>query len=107
MDNQILYIIGAIFFASLGTAITRFLPFFLLKDRVGRPLLKYLQDTMPLLIMTLLVFFTLKDIPWRQTYGIYEISGILCAIVCFLLFKNSVLSIFSGIIFYLLVIRIF
>ena len=107
VDNQILYIIGAIFFASLGTAITRFLPFFLLKDRVGSPLLKYLQDTMPLLIMALLVFFTLKDIPWRQTYASYVISGILCAIVCFLLFKNSVLSIFSGIIFYLLVIRIF
>ena len=106
MDNTLYYIL-AVFVASLSTALTRFLPFFLLRDKADNPFLKYLEETMPLLIMTILVFFTLKDIPWGKTYGICEIGGIACSILCFLLSKNSIFIIFSGGIFYLVVIRFF
>lgn len=106
-DLDTLYIFWAIFAASFGTALTRFLPFFALKNATHNPLLRYLQETMPLLIMTLLVFFSLKDTTWSETYGAYEIGGILCASVCFVLSKNSVLSIFVGIIFYIFALKIF
>lgn len=102
-----LYILGAIFAASFGTALTRFLPFFLLKGEKKRPILEYLQKTMPLLIMTLLVFFSLKDVPFSENYGIYEIGGILGATLCFFISKNAVLSMFVGIIFYIFAIQFF
>ncbi len=101
------YLIGAILVASIGTALTRLLPFFVFRNVADNKLLKYLQETMPLLIMTLLVFFSLLGTPWSETYGIYEISGIFVAILCFLWFKNSVFSIFAGIIFYIFITRIF
>ncbi|TLD87861.1 AzlD domain-containing protein [Helicobacter sp. MIT 05-5294] len=100
-DLSSLYILWAILAASFGTALTRFLPFFALKNATNNAWLRYLRDTMPLLIMTLLVFFSLKDTPWSETYGLYEVFGIFCASLCFVLSKNSVLSIFAGIIFYI------
>lgn len=102
-----MYLILAILAASFGTMLTRFLPFWLLKKHSENKHLKYLQNTMPLLIMTLLVFFSIKDIEWSQTYGIPELIGIFVSIVCFLRFKNPILSIFAGIIFYILSTRIF
>ena len=106
-DLTAVYIFWAIFAASFGTALTRFLPFFAFKNATNQPLLRYLQETMPLLIMTLLVFFSLKDTAWSETYGLYEIGGITCATLCFMLTKNSVLSIFAGIIFYIFALKIF
>ncbi|MCL9822477.1 AzlD domain-containing protein [Helicobacter colisuis] len=50
------YLIGAILAATIGTALTRLLPFFIFKNATNNKLLKYLQDTMPLFIMTLLIF---------------------------------------------------
>ncbi|TLD83197.1 AzlD domain-containing protein [Helicobacter sp. MIT 11-5569] len=101
------YILGAIIAATIGTALTRFLPFFVLKNKVNTPLLQYLQATMPLLIMTLLVFFTLKDVEWSAHYGIYEIGGIACVVVCFLLTKNTILSMFVGMIIYMVALNYF
>ncbi|WP_297812808.1 AzlD domain-containing protein [uncultured Helicobacter sp.] len=106
-DLSNLYVIWAILAASIGTALTRFLPFFVFKGATKSPLLNYLQETMPLLIMTLLVFFSLKDTNWSETYGFYEIGGIACAIICFVVSKNSVSSIFAGIIFYIFALKIF
>ncbi|WP_051604633.1 branched-chain amino acid transporter permease [Helicobacter rodentium] len=106
-ELNMFYILGAILAASFGTALTRFLPFFVLRKANKSLLLSYLQETMPLLIMTLLVFFSLKDTAWSETYGLYEIGGIACAVVCFVFSKNSVLSIFAGIIFYIFALKVF
>ncbi|WP_299550071.1 AzlD domain-containing protein [uncultured Helicobacter sp.] len=95
------YIFGAILAAAVGTALSRFLSFFVLKNSTDAPLLLFLQRTMPLLIMTLLVFFTLKDVEWSKHYGIYEICGIACVVGCFLWSKNAILSMFAGLIVYM------
>lgn len=95
------YILSALFAAVVGTALTRFLPFFALRNRAEIPLLQYLQTTMPLLIMTLLVFFTLKDVEWSVDYGIYEIVGIASIVLCFLWSKNTMLSMALGIVVYM------
>ena len=99
------YFLGAILVATLGTALTRFLPFFVFKRRTNRAFLVYLQETMPLLIMTLLVFFSLKDVAWSETYGMYEIAGILSAIICFALSRNAILSMFVAIAFYMIILK--
>lgn len=101
------YIFGAILAAAVGTALTRFLPFFVLKNSTDAPLLRYLQLTMPLLIMALLVFFTLKDTEWSAHYGIYELGGIACVVVCFFWSKNAILSMFAGMIVYMVTINFF
>ena len=105
--SENLYIFLAVISAAIGTALSRFPPYFLLKNAKESKMLKYLQDTMPLLIITILVFFTLKDVKWAQTYGIYEILGITSSILCFVISKNSVISIFLGLAFYMTIIRIF
>ncbi|MBX7490119.1 branched-chain amino acid transporter permease [Helicobacter turcicus] len=101
------YIFGAVLAAAVGTALTRFLPFFMLRNSKDMPLLRYLQLTMPLLIMTLLVFFTLKDVDWNAHYGLYEIGGIACVVVCFLWSRNAILSMFAGMIVYMVIRNLF
>ena len=101
------YLILAILAASFGTMLTRFLPFWLLRNYNNNKYLKYLQNTMPLLIMTLLVFFSIKDVKWNITYGIPELIGIFISVIFFIRFKNPILSILAGIVFYILATMIF
>ncbi|MDY3114234.1 MAG: AzlD domain-containing protein, partial [Helicobacter sp.] len=100
------YILLAILAASFATALTRFLPYFVLQKIANNGIIKYLQSTMPLLIMTLLVFFSLQNVRWEESYGVYEMLGILTCICCFYFSKNAIFSMFSGIIVYFVILNI-
>lgn len=56
----------------------------------------------PPTIMTILIFYTLKDIDFTlYPYGIKEMAGIIFTIVLHLSVKNYLISIFFGTIFYM------
>lgn len=81
---------------------TRVLPFLLYRDRIPPAPIRFLEGYFPPVIMTILVFYSLKDIDLHTTpYGIYEISAVAVTIILHLIFKNFLLSIFAATLFYM------
>lgn len=80
--------------AGFATILTRFLPYFLLKEKSDLPLLLYLQKTSGLLIMVVLCVYAFNTLEFR---GFTSISlAFICLILGLLLQiwrRNSLLSI--------------
>ena len=90
-----------------GTLATRFLPFLLLGDkRQTPPFIRYLGKVLPYAIMGMLVVYCLKGItPTAAFYGIPEFIG--CTVVALLPIRkrNTLLSIGTGTICYMLLVQ--
>lgn len=89
-DSDLLVIIVV---AALATFATRLLPFVLFANHRPGKFLTYLEKNMPVSIMVVLIFYSLKDVPWSQTYGYPELLAIGVAVVLHLSVKNALLSI--------------
>ena len=93
----------------LGTILTRFLPFMIFPFNKKPPAyIQYLGEVLPYAVIGMLVIYCLKDIPTADLkYGVSEIIGVLSVAVIHIWKKNSLLSMASGTIIYMLVIQIF
>jgi branched-subunit amino acid transport protein AzlD len=102
------YILLAILTATLATFATRVLPFLLFnKKQKPSELLQLFEKNMPLMIMVILVFYTVKDTAFGvYPYGASEILGILGAVILHLKFKNALLSIISATCIYMIALRV-
>ncbi|CAE10395.1 branched-chain amino acid transporter permease [Wolinella succinogenes] len=101
------YLLLAILVAALATYVTRILAFWLFGRSKPSSWLLFLQQNMPLAIMTILVFYALKEVSWSESYGWRELGGIALSVVTHLWFRNALLSIFSGVLFYMTVLHLF
>ena len=102
------YLISGIIIAVCATYATRIIPFLLFRTREPSLLIQYIERTMPVMIMVVLVFYALKDVSWeRYPYGIAEIIGVSVAIVLHVRFKNALLSIFVATLLYMVLIQNF
>lgn len=101
------YLLLATLVASLATYLTRILAFWIFGRAKPAPWLLFLQRQMPVAIMTILLFYALKDVPWSETYGWHELGGIALTVGSYLAFRNALLSIFSGVAFYMIVLYYF
>ena len=101
------YLILATLSAMVATYSTRILAFWIFRNHKGSSWLFYLQKNMPVAIMTILVFYALKDVAWSETYGWRELGGIALTMASFLWFRNALLSIFSGVVFYMVTLHLF
>ena len=64
------------------------------------------EKVMPLMIMIILVFYTLKDIEFTEfPFGISEIIAVLLTIFIHLKYKNIFLSIFLSTFFYMILVQ--
>lgn len=90
------------------TMITRFLPFMVFGKMKKLPnILEYLQTVLPFAIFGLLVVYCLKDVSVLEySYGIPEAIGVLSVVILYLISKNTLVSIFVGTIFYMVLIQI-
>ncbi|RAX57883.1 hypothetical protein CCZ01_04445 [Helicobacter monodelphidis] len=104
--SEILYLVIAIFCATFATYLTRVLPFLLFRNFKNGGILEYLQKNMPLAILTLLLFYSLKDADFSYYFAYKEILSILLVMGSFLIFKNPLLSIFSGVGLYMFLLRL-
>jgi branched-subunit amino acid transport protein AzlD len=100
MGNLELFL--AILVMSLVNLFTRVFPFlFFRKNELPKPLM-FIEKFFPPTIMTILIFYTLKDINFAlYPYGLKEIGAIFFTIVLHLSVKNYLISIFFGTIFYM------
>ena len=92
---------------TIGTVITRFLPFILFKDtKSNNSYISYLGKVLPYSAIGLLVVYCLKNVNFTSsTYGIPEAVAILCIIVLHYWKGNTLLSIGVGTVIYMVLVQ--
>ncbi|RXK05683.1 branched-chain amino acid transporter permease [Halarcobacter bivalviorum] len=104
MSSMELYI--AIAIMALVNFLTRVFPFIFFSKRDLPQSLNFIEKFFPATIMTILVFYTLKDINFSlYPHGIKELAGIFFTAVLHLTLKNYLISIFLGTIFYMALVQ--
>ena len=104
MTSLELYI--AIAIMALVNLFTRLFPFIFFAKRGLPKSLEFIEKFFPATIMTILVFYTLKDIDFSlYPHGIKEITSIIFTAVLHLTLKNYLVSIFVGTIFYMALVQ--
>ncbi|HPU63403.1 MAG TPA: AzlD domain-containing protein [Mobilitalea sp.] len=102
--TQLLLFFGLI---SLGTIITRVLPFLVFPENKIMPkYIKYLSDVLPFTTIGMLVVYCLKDISFTTNpFALPEIISITVIIILHLVKKNTLLSIGIGTALYMILIN--
>ena len=92
---------------SLGTILTRVLPFILFPENKKIPkYITYLSDVLPYTIIGMLVVYCLKDISFKvHPYALPEIISIAAITILHLWRKNTLLSIGVGSLLYIIMIQ--
>lgn len=104
MNNNEIYL--AIILMALVNLFTRALPFIFFRKKELPVVLIYIEKYFPAVIMTILVVFTLKDVSFIDApYGLKEIGAIAFTGMLHLVFKNYLVSIFAGTIFYMFLVQ--
>jgi branched-subunit amino acid transport protein AzlD len=92
---------------TLGTVLTRALPFLLFPENRQIPkYIKYLADILPYTIIGMLVVYCLKDISFTQSpHALPEAISITLIAILHIWKKNTLLSIGGGALFYMVLIQ--
>ncbi len=100
MENS--YLWGAILVMVAVNYITRVLPFLFYRGKTPPAPVLFLEQYFPPVIMTILVFYSLKEIDFQTApYGSYELSAVAVTVALHLIFKNYLLSIFGATLYYM------
>ncbi len=104
-----------IFIIALATALCRFLPFMIfISDKKTPDFIAYLGKALPFAIMGMLVVYCLRSVDFAghtagtrllTSHGFPEIISILVIMLIHRLKRNSILSILSGTICYVLIVN--
>lgn len=100
------YVLAMILAAFFGTYLTRILPFWLFKNTQHSDTLMFIQKNTPLFIMIVLFFYTFYSVDFSKSP--YGLDNFLACIVVFFVhfyFKNVLLSIVFGTIFYMVLLQ--
>ena len=91
----------------LGTALTRFLPFFLFPEGKTPPkYISYLGSVLPYAVIGFLVVYSLKDVAVSPFHGLPETISILFIAVLHKWRKNTLLSIGAGTALYMYLVQV-
>lgn len=104
MNHDLLLIIVI----ALATLLTRALPFIIFNDSANREnLIDYLGQVLPYSIMAMLVIYCLKDIDFNaSSHSLPEIIAVTITVCIHLWKNNTLLSIITGTISYMICIQI-
>lgn len=89
---------------ALGTWLTRVLPFWVLKDRELPTWASRIIDALPFATISLLVVYSLKDFTASQPLA--TLIALLALVCIHKLGKNTIISIFSSTLIYMILIRL-
>ncbi|MBR1707296.1 MAG: branched-chain amino acid transporter permease [Clostridia bacterium] len=92
---------------SIGTMLTRFLPFLIFSSKRPTPkFIQYLGHALPCAIFGMLVIYCLKDVNFLAgTHGLPELLAIAITVILHLLKRNMLLSVAAGTVSYMLLIQ--
>lgn len=100
MNNFEIYL--AILVMALVNFFTRVTPFLFFRNKELPNSLIFIEKFFPPTIMTILIFYTLKEIDFSiYPHGLKEMIGIVFTLILHLTVKNYLISIFFGTIFYM------
>jgi len=100
------YLISAIAVMVVVNYLTRVFPFLFFPDGKTPAWIRYIEIYFPPVILTILVFYSLKDTDFANApYGAYEIGGVALTVGLHLVFKNYLVSIFGGTIGYMAMVQ--
>lgn len=93
---------------TLGTMLTRFLPFAIFSGKKEAPkFIQYLGKALPTAIFAMLVVYCLKGVEITSgSHGLPELIAIICIIIIHLWKKQMLLSIAGGTIIYMLLVQL-
>lgn len=87
---------------------TRVFPFLFFRKDDLPSYIHFIEKYFPATIMTILIFYSIKDINFAETpHGLKEVGSILFTAFIHLTLKNYLVSIFSGTIFYMTLVQYF
>ncbi|UTJ06162.1 branched-chain amino acid transporter permease [Arcobacter roscoffensis] len=85
---------------------TRVFPFLFFRKNELPSYVVFIEKFFPAVIMTILIVYSVKDVNFSLVpYGLKEIGGITFTAVLHIVFKNYLVSIFSGTIFYMALVQ--
>ena len=91
---------------ALVTMLLRFLPFLIFRNQTP-PYIAYLGEVLPPAIISMLVIYCLKDMTLTvHPYGIPELLAAACVAGVQIWKRNSLISILSGTVLYMLLVQI-
>ncbi|MGB5868481.1 MAG: AzlD domain-containing protein [Arcobacteraceae bacterium] len=104
MTNNEIYL--AIVVMTFMNFLTRVFPFIFFLKKDPPPMIVYIETYFPPVIMTILVFFTIKDVDLAVfPYGFKEISAILFTAFLHIWKNNYLVSIFLGTLYYMFLVQ--
>ena len=105
--SEMFYPVAVIGIVAIVTWLLRAFPFLLFGSRPLPKMIQYLGKVLPPAIMTVLVIYCLRDTSFGQSpYGVPELAACVLVVVLQIVRKNMYLSIISGTICYMILIRI-
>lgn len=100
MSNYEIYL--AIAIMTIVNYFTRVFPFLFFRKNDLPSYILFIEKYFPSVIMTILIFYTLKEINFSLVpYGMKELGSIVFTALLHLIFKNYLVSIFIGTLFYM------
>lgn len=85
---------------------TRVFPFLFFRKNELPSYVVFIEKFFPAVIMTILIVYSVKDVNFSLVpYGLKEIGGITFTAILHIVFKNYLVSIFSGTIFYMALVQ--
>lgn len=97
-----------ILFVIIGTMTTRFLPFIIFPESKTPPkIVTYLGTVLPYAVIGLLVVYCLKDAVFSQYHALPELFAIAAVVIIHKWKKNTLLSISTGTILYMILVQKF
>lgn len=92
---------------SAVTIALRFLPFILFSGKKTPKVISYLGKVLPYAMMGMLVVYCLRDISFKSAGGfVPEILASAVVVVSYVIKKNSLISIISGTVSYMLLVQL-
>ncbi len=90
----------------LGTMLTRFLPFLIFPEGKKPPaFITYLGTVLPYAVIGLLVVYCLKDVVFTRLHGLPEGIAMLFILILHKWKKNTLLSIGTGTVLYMILVQ--
>lgn len=98
----------AIAIMAIVNFLTRVFPFMFFRKNEPPSFILFIERFFPAVIMTILIVYSVKDVDFSiQHYGLKEIGAVLFTAILHISFKNYLVSIFSGTIFYMVLVQYF
>lgn len=105
MNNT--YALYAILVMAFVTALLRFLPFLVMGNKKTPEYVEYLGRVLPYAVMAMLVVYCLKGVDFTKTpFGLCEFIAVAVVTVFHVWKRNTLLSIITGTVCYMLLIRL-